>query len=196
MISPNECIQTLEKNLGKHRRQHSLAVAEQAVRLAKRYGVDPDRARIAGLLHDVVKDFPKETMREMLTDWQVPIDDVTARSPQLWHAVLGAVYAERVLSVQDEEILSAIRYHTTGKAGMTIFEKVIYVADYTSDDRDYPDAPKMRKIADADLDAALREALRYTLQKLAGQRLPVHPDSVSAYNMYVIPDPPPALRLK
>ncbi len=195
MISRKECEKALHETLGKGRRQHSLCVAEQAVRLARRYGADPERAEIAGLLHDVAKEFPFAEKQRLVQEFGVYLDDVTRRLPTLWHAVLGAAYAKRRLGVQEPDILSAIRYHTTGRAGMTLLEKVVYIADYTSADRTYPDADNMRRIVEADLDAALREALRYTLLKQIEGRLPVHPDSLAAYNERIVSDPPPSLRL-
>ena len=195
MISRTECEKVLHDTLGKGRRRHSLCVAEQAVRLARRYGADPEQAEIAGLLHDVAKEFSIEQKQRLLREFGVYLDDVTRRLPTLWHAVLGAAYAKQRLGVREPEVLSAIRYHTTGRAGMTLLEKVIYIADYTSADRTYPDADNMRRIVEEDLDAALREALRYTLLKQVESRQPVHPDSLAAYNELIIPDPPPSLRL-
>lgn len=195
MITAEECRKAISETLGKSRLRHSLAVAEQAMRLAKRYGCDPAKAEIAGLLHDVAKDFPPERKLTEMARLGVSMDEVTRRSPQLWHAVLGAAWAERELNVTDAEILGGIRYHTTARAGMSRFEQIIYIADYTSADRDYPDAAKMRRIVDTDIDAATREALRYTIAKLAERRLPVHPDSLAAYNEFIIPDPPQAIKL-
>ena len=195
MIQRETCLELIGRTLGKKRRFHSVCVAQQAVRLARLYGADPEKAEIAGLLHDVMKEYPRERTLEELSRRGVRVDPVTAELPQLWHAVLGEAYIRQELGETDRELLRAVRYHTTGCAGMTLFEEIIYLADFTSSDRDYPDADKMRRIVDRSLDAAFREALRFTIMKFSEMRQPIHPDSLSAYNEVLTRNPPPELRL-
>lgn len=195
MIQRETCLNVIGRTLGKDRRYHSVCVAKQAVHLARLYGVDPEKAEIAGLLHDVMKEFPKA---QTLAEFQrrgITLDAITVSEPQLWHAVLGEAYIRQELGEQDPELLRAVRYHTTGCAGMSVLEEIIYLADFTSSDRQYPDAEKMRGIVDQNLDAAFREALRYTIITFADKRRPLHPDSLAAYNEVLTRNPPPELRL-
>ena len=99
---------------------------------------------------------------------------------------MGAAYIEKVLGVTDLEVLTAVRYHTTGRAGMSLLEKVIFVADFTSADRDYPGVDRMRKKADADLDAAILEGTAFTIGELLDGGWAVHPDTVNLYNETVL----------
>ena len=106
-------------------------------------------------------------------------------SPQLWHAPAGAEYARKELGIHDEEILLAVRYHTTGRAGMGLMEKILFVADLTSDDREYPGARELQELARNNLDAVVEEGLAFTIRDLSQHRRPVHLDTVRAYNEIV-----------
>ena len=112
--------------------------------------------------------------------WGLTFSVYEEHAPKLWHAVTGAIYVQRVLRVDDEDIRNAIRYHTTGRAGMSLLEKIIYVADCTSEERDYKGVDKIRKAADSSLEAAMEEALASSLQDRLDDRTPMHPDTVGA----------------
>lgn len=185
MITPEECIPLLQSLLKPSRFRHSLGVAKEAVLLATLYGADPEKARLAGLLHDLAKNRSEQESLLWAEEFGISFDPVTQRSHTLWHAPLAAAYAEKKLGVSDPDLLSAIRYHTTGRAGMSQLEKVVYLADYTSEDRSYPDAEYLRKLARKDLHAGLHFALEYTICKLVQDKKPVHPDTLFAYNELV-----------
>lgn len=185
MITPEECKILLSRYLKKSRYQHSLAVSEQAVYLASLYGVDEGKAQIAGLLHDIAKNLSQEQSEDWVKQFQIVFDPITQRSPTLWHAVLGEGYCKYGLSISDEEILAAIRYHTTGRAQMSKLEKIVYLADYTSADRTFPDAKLLRQMVKKDLEGAMLFALEYTICSLAKNHSPIHPDSICAYNELV-----------
>lgn len=106
--------------------------------------------------------------------------------PKLWHARAGAVFIERVLGVGDPDILAAVRYHTTGRAEMSRLETVLYLADFTSSDRDYPDVDVLRRLSDEDLDRAMAYALSYTIRDLVEKNRAVHPDTLACYNDVVL----------
>lgn len=175
-------IEIIRGRLSKKRFEHSLAVADEAYRLAVRYGADPDKARTAGILHDILKDDSPETQLQILKDFGILMSDVERGAKKLWHAMAGSVFIERVLGLQDEEIVQAVRYHTTAKAGMTTLEKVLYLADFTSADRDYEDVDEMRRLVDIGMVPAMKYALRYTITELVERGVPVHPDTLAAYN--------------
>ncbi len=175
-------IEIIRTRLSDYRFRHSLCVAEEARRLALRYGADPDKAYTAGILHDIMKDTPKDTQQQLLEQYGAALDLVEENSPTLWHARSGEVFLRHVLGVTDEEILRAVRYHTTGRTGMTLLEQVLFVADFTSADRDYPDVDVMRRYADQSLEAAMLYGVAYTIQDLVGADRAVHPDTVALYN--------------
>ncbi|MBQ3093795.1 MAG: nicotinate-nucleotide adenylyltransferase [Clostridia bacterium] len=172
----------IQARLTPERYRHSLAVADEAKRLAPTLGADPDKAYTAGLLHDILKNTNPDLQLQILDDFDILLDDVEASSKKLWHARSGAVFIEKVLGVTDEEILSAVRYHTTAKAAMRPLELTLYLADFTSADRDYDDVDVMRRLVDTDVAKAMRYALAYTIRDLAAKNAPIHPDTVAAYN--------------
>ena len=176
----------LQTRLNDKRYIHSLNVAAAAVLLAKRFGADEDKAYVAGLLHDITKNETDENQLQILQSGGIILTDTQKNNPKLWHAMSGACYLRTELNITDEEILGAVRYHTTGKAGMTLLEKVIYIADYISAERDYPDADVMRRLSSIRLEDAALYSLQYTLQTLSKKQLPIHPDSLAFYNELVI----------
>ena len=179
-------IDIIRTRLTDYRFRHSLCVAEEARRLAQRYGGDPDRAYTAGILHDIMKDTDRATQWQMMEQYGVALDPVEQKSPTLWHARSGEVFLRHILGVTDEEILRAVRYHTTGRAGMTLLEKILFVADFTSADRNYPDVDVMRRHAEDSLDGAILYGVAYTIRDLVDQSRAVHPDTVALYNDIVL----------
>ena len=101
---------------------------------------------------------------------------------KLWHAISGAIYIKYLLNIDDEEIYDAVRYHTTAKAKMPLMSKILYLADYTSRDRDYEDVDVMRKLVDISIEDAMKYALKYTIKDLVDLNRVVHPDTFAAYN--------------
>ncbi len=183
--SPNEqYCRILRGRLTPKRYRHSLAVAKQAEHLAHLYGADPDKAYTAGLLHDILKDTDGDSQLQIFADFGILLDTVEQQSPKLWHAHAGAVFLEHILGITDPQILLPVRYHTTGRAGMSTAEVVLYLADFTSEDRDFPDVEVIRELAERDADEAMRYALAYTIEDLHAQGLPVHPDTLSCYEEY------------
>lgn len=172
----------VKKHLTPERFFHSQCVAREAEKLAERYGADREKARLAGILHDVMKDTPKEEQLKKLRGFGILLSKTEMANPKLWHAICGAAYAKNVLLVEDEEILGAIRWHTSGKRDMTLLEKVLFVADYVSQDRTYPGVEQIRRYAYDRLEKTIVEGVEFTVRELMEQRLPVAPESVEAYN--------------
>ena len=129
----------LKSRLKEKRYNHSLCVADEAKRLALKYGADPDKAYLAGLLHDITKNSEEKEHFDLFSQYGVVLSPIEKSSQKLWHAMSGSLYVKNILNIDDEEILSAIRYHTTAKEDMSLFEKILYLADFTSLDRDYTD---------------------------------------------------------
>ena len=172
----------VKTHLTERRFYHSQCVAEEAARLARRYGADVEKARLAGILHDIMKDTAPEEQLKILTDSGIILTDAQRRNRKLWHALSGAVYLREKLGIEDREIVEAVECHTSGKGNMTLLDKVLFVADYISADRDYPGVEEMRRLADQSLEEAMVEGIRYTVDELMGQNLPVAAESIEAYN--------------
>ena len=118
-------ISLLKERLKETRFQHSLNVADAAVMLAKKFGADEDKAYLAGLLHDITKNETDENQLQIMESGGIILSKTQRENPKLWHAMSGMVYLRDVLGITDEEVLGAVRWHTTGKAGMTLLEKVV-----------------------------------------------------------------------
>lgn len=172
----------LKQRLKEKRYIHSLAVADEAKRLALKYGADSEKAYLAGLVHDITKNASVEEQLLFFDEFGIMLDDISKNSEKLWHAVSGAGYVEKVLGITDKDILDAIRYHTTARENMEILEKVLYLADFTSRDRDYSDVDVMRRLVDISLEDAMEYALSYTINELVEKKKQIHPDTLSAYN--------------
>lgn len=177
-----EFFEIIKTRLTPKRLYHSICVAEKAKHLAEKYGADPEKAYTTGLVHDIMKNEPVEKMLELIEgDGQVLTDSEKAITVTL-HAIAGEIYLRKKLNVADGEILSAVRWHTTGKEDMSLFEKVIYVADLVSEDREYPDAVQVRQLAEENLDKALLRGLSFTIEDNAKKHRLIHTDTVKAYN--------------
>lgn len=173
----DELIMKMDSLLSPHRVAHVKNVAKTAVRLAQIYGADMDKAYIAGLLHDCAKYLDDDQMLEAAKEHNIELEEIEKTSIQLVHAKVGAVFAKEIYGIEDEDIINAIRYHTTGRPEMSLLEKIIYVADYIEPGRkrmaDDPNAVKMleraRSYATLDLDYALRYILKETYDYLVRQ---------------------------
>lgn len=176
----------LKKRLIEKRYLHSLAVADEAVRLASMYGADKGKAYLAGLLHDITKNASDEEHLNIFSTFGIILTDIEKNATKLWHAMSGAAYIKYVLMIDDEEIIDAVRYHTTAKADLSLLSKVLYLADYTSADRDYDDVEVIRGLVNKSLDSAYLYALKYTITDLASRGKALHPDTVAAYNQTVL----------
>lgn len=186
MDRDEQFIEIIRGRLTPSRFHHSLAVADQAEKLAALYGADPKKARTAGILHDILKDAAGEEQLQILRDFGILLDSVERVAPKLWHAKAGAAFLEHILGIEDRELLDAVRYHTTARAGMTPLERVLYLADFTSADRDYPDVDVLRALVLKDEREAMIYALDYSIRELLDKQAAVHPDTFAAYNEYRI----------
>lgn len=159
----HEVQRALEKRLKPGRYQHTLGVADTAKRLAERYGVDPQRAYLAGLLHDCAKWMRYEDMAALVKDGVPDLSEDELKTEPVLHAPAGMLVAQRDYGVRDPEILSAIRKHTLGGAGMTALEKLIYVSDFVEPNRKpFPGLAEAQALAESDLNAAARLCARLT----------------------------------
>lgn len=175
----------IKERLSKKRFHHSMNVAEACHKLAEHYGADVKRCYLAGLLHDIMKEDSSAKQRKYTLESGMFPDTAEVEIPQLWHAVAGAVYVRDKLDIDDEEILSAIRFHTIGCARMTLLEKIVYLGDMISEDRDYKDIDKFRKFCYDDINVAMSVALIYNMESVCRKcgRIPRY--TAEAYNYYL-----------
>lgn len=160
---------SLKKKLTKTRYEHTLGVEYTSASLAMCYGMDLLKAELAGLLHDCAKQeaLTGKDMLELCRKYNISVTPVEEADPYLLHGKLGAYFCEHEYGITDEEILSSIRFHTTGRPGMTLLEKIIYVADYIEPQRDKaPRLDKLRRLAFFDLDEAVYQITKDTLEYL------------------------------
>ena len=179
MLSDTETRTRLRRMISHKRYLHSLGVEKMARELASRYAVDPERAGLAGLLHDCGKDLRKETqvvLSELIEQYTTGSDDA------LTHADLGAEIAQSVFEVTDQEILSAIRKHTLGGAGMTDMEKIIYLADFIEPGRRFPGMIAIKEAVFCNLNDGILEASKQTIRYLLDKDAPIHTDVVAMRN--------------
>lgn len=173
----------LKKELDAQRYTHTLGVEETARQMALLFGEDPQKAALAGLLHDCAKCM---TLTQMVKAAKgVPLDPVMKESKALMHAVAGMCVAKNVYGVDDSDVLGAIRWHTTGHAGMTRLEKIIYLADMIEPSRKpYPGLEEIRALCWKDLDLAMHTALAMSLEHVVSQGKTLHPDTLAALREY------------
>ena len=168
--------------LSDKRYEHTINVKKMAVKLAKRYGADEEKAALAAILHDSAKEISKDEMREIMRQYPQYAEGGESRPTLVWHGICASILARTQWGVEDEAILSAIACHTAGKPGMSKLDKIVYLADMTSAERDWPGVNKLRKLELKDLDAAMLAALKQTNDFVLSQGKPLDPVSKAAYD--------------
>ena len=164
----------------KHKRiPHVLGTEQEAIRLAERYGADVEKARVAALLHDCTKKLSMEEQLVLCRQYGIALDELEQKALKLLHAKTGAAIARDVFGV-DDEIYRAIWWHTTGHAGMTLLEKIMYLADYIEPTRDFPGVEELRRACYEDLDKGLLMGLEMTVREMEDMGNPVHRATLEA----------------
>ena len=175
-------IRYLEDHVKPKRLRHSLGVAQTAVKLAVKYGADPVKAEIAGLLHDCSKGLSYPEMIDTARKSGMEPDIYQLHSPELPHPYVSAYLARRDLGVEDEEVLCAIRRHMCGHPEMTVLDAVVNLADYIEPTRSYPDVDEMRAMAEGSLFDTLCECLGRTMILTIRSGDVTHPDTLLTWN--------------
>ena len=176
----------IKAKLSKKRFTHSVNVARAAYMLAEKWGADPDKAYLAGLLHDCCKELPFPEQEELMRGGPFEVSEIEWASKPVWHGIAAASFMHAELGIDDMEILGAARWHTVAHAGMTKLEEVVYMADLISADRTYRDVDHFRKLAHTDLQQAMLEALQYAINSLMKKGTPLPVCTAEAYNYYVL----------
>ncbi len=172
----------LKATLSEKRYIHSLNVAETAVKMAGHYGADEKKTYLAGLLHDCGKFLKGDMAREYVKSIGYEPDEIEWAQPGLLHAIIGEHLARKEYGITDPEILGAIRWHNTGKAGMTLVEKIIYIADYIEPGRKFDGVEAMREEAFRDLDRCVVLCADSTIRYVLDHEHLLHPRTVETRN--------------
>ena len=183
------CMKDLKKAMKKHmdesRYEHTLGVMYTCAFLAMRYVYDMEKAMLAGLMHDCAKCMPNAKKLKTAEKNHLEITDLERKNPFMLHAKLGALLAKKKYDIDDEEILSAIRWHTTGRPDMSLLDKIVYVSDYIEPKRDKaPNLPKIRQLAFMDIDQALLQILEDTLGYLGDSTDDIDSMTKKTYDYY------------
>ncbi len=179
---PEQGRQLMKEMLEDELYRHCLGVAETAQALAKRYGSDPGKAYIAGMVHDYGKRYSSKELLQKAEEHKLPLDWITLCQGKLLHAPVGAVLIEKELGICDSEILGAVAYHTTGRVGMTLLEKIIYLADYIEPGRVFQGVETIREAAKENFNSAQLLAVNTAIRSILERDLMLHPRSVDYRN--------------
>ncbi len=177
-----EYTEILRGRLTERRFLHSLNVADSAKELAEIYGCDPVKAYTAGLIHDCCKDEPAGLQLSYMLGNGAELTECEINTAKLYHAICGSIYVQKEFGIDDVEIINAVRYHTTGRKNMSLLEKIVFIADFISAERDYNGVDIMREKAKRSLDEAIVEGLSFTIKDLIDAGRIVHTDTLDAYN--------------
>lgn len=177
-----ECKNIIRGRLTPVRFFHSCMVSNEAMSLAQRYAADKKAAGIAGMLHDITKDTPADIQLQILEKNCIILDEVEKTTAKLLHAISAQALLSTEYGIDDQDILNAIRYHTTARAGMSTLEKIIYLADFVSHDRHFEGINELRHEAYTSLESGMKSALGYTINELIAKSNKIHVDTVKAWN--------------
>lgn len=183
-ISRDDLLLRIQEMVPEKRYQHMLGVEAASIELAKNNGVDPEKAGLAGLLHDYAKKLSDQDFLDLIDKYHLD-PSLKNWGNNVWHGMVGIYKIKEDLGLQDEEILRAIEIHTVGSDNMTTLDKIIYVADYIEENRDFPGVDQAREIAKKSLDQAVAFETSRTVAHLANKGIPIYPQTIETYNATV-----------
>lgn len=176
----NRIIEYIEQHLTEKRLKHTYSVAEEAVKLAKRYRIDEKKAELAALFHDMARSASEEKLDMYVEQFGLP--ESLIGNVNLSHGKVAAEIMRREYNIEDNDIINAVSFHTTGRAGMSTLEKIVFLADAIEPRRNYPAVDEMRKAAYIDLDEACILSLERTVQYVKSQGQYLDHDTINALN--------------
>ncbi|RXZ77208.1 HD domain-containing protein [Paenibacillaceae bacterium] len=174
-------IADVKRQMPERRWIHTQGVMDTAMLLAERFGANAEHAELAAILHDVAKYWPVDQMAAAIRE-EAKYSDILDYDKELWHAHAGAYVAERDYGVANTDVLNAIRYHTSGRVGMSLLEKVVWLADLIEPGREFPTVNKIREIAEHSLEQALVAGFDTTIVFLIEKRKRIYPLTIKARN--------------
>ncbi|SDK52862.1 bis(5'-nucleosyl)-tetraphosphatase (symmetrical) YqeK [Sediminibacillus albus] len=177
----SEALAIVEPQLNKARFEHTIRVTDTALELAKKYGGKLKTVELAAIFHDYAKYRNRAEMQRWIETEPLP-KDLLDYHHELWHGPVGALLVKREAGIENEDVLSAIRWHTTGRAAMSHIEKLVFLADYIEPGRDFPGVDQVRDAAKQDLDFACWMVSKNTITYLISKNQRIYPDTFHAYN--------------
>lgn len=178
-------LEKVSSQMSDKRFAHVLRVEEMALELCELYRGNPEKVSIAALTHDYAKERPDDEMIQVIKESKLS-DELISYGNAIWHGVAGAELVRDELGITDEDILNAIRCHTTGAKEMSLLAKIIYVADYVERGRDFPVVTEARELALSNLDEAVAFETKHTLLYLVKQEALIYPKTLETYNHWVV----------
>ena len=185
MLTVEEIKEYLKENLKESRYKHTLGVRETAVKLAELNGASIEKAEIAALAHDVAKNLSIEEMLDIINKNNIVLSNVEKDNMSLWHSIIAPAVAQEKLKISDEEILDAIRWHTTGKEDMSVLAKIIYIADMIEPGRSFEGLEEIRKETFENLDKGVYTGLTHSIKFLLSKDLLIDENTIKARNYFL-----------
>lgn len=185
MLNNDYIKEELEKEVSKKRFIHSIGVAKTAVKLAKNYGINSEKAKIAGLLHDFTKDWTSDKLGRIIIESDELTDDVLEYSKDLWHGPVASIIIQDKFGITDNDIIMAVRYHTSGRRNMTLLEKIICLADYIEPNRDFNGVDKIRELSKKNINEALLCSFDGSIEYLIKKGVKIYPLTLEARNCLI-----------
>lgn len=183
-VSRSDLIDNLKKELKTKRFEHVLRVEEKAIELAHKYHYDDiEKISIAALMHDHCKDLPEDQMYQMASHFS-PYEPLKLGNVAIWHGLAAAQLARTEYNIKETDIINAISEHTIGAKEMTLLSKILFVADYIEDGRDFKGVEKARDLAEKDLDKAVFYKMSQTIKYLVEKHQHIYIESVVVYNYW------------
>lgn len=182
MWDEKQILQYLNLKLNAQRFQHSLRVKDTSIALAKIYNINEEKARIAGLVHDCAKNLKNNEINDFLEKNGYNIDEMFKNNSNILHGLIGSIIAENIMNITDRDVLNAIAFHTTGRANMSMLEKIIYLADYIEPMRNFNGVEILRTLAYENLDEALLLSFNNTIKYVIDKGDFIHKDTIEARN--------------
>ncbi|SJZ46176.1 putative HD superfamily hydrolase of NAD metabolism [Pilibacter termitis] len=179
-----ELLKRVNSVMSEKRFRHVLGVEKAAFHLAEKYGEELEKTSIAALVHDYAKEKSDDEMIALIRESAID-NKILPFGNNIWHGIAGVEVITRELAIDNEEILQAVRVHTTASSQMSLLDKIIFVADYIEENRTFPLVEEARKIAEENLDFAVKFELIHTLEHLIAQNAKIYPQTIEAYNTWV-----------
>jgi predicted HD superfamily hydrolase involved in NAD metabolism len=180
-MNREDIIISVSSGMPERRWIHTLGVMSTARQLAQQYGEDPDRAELAAIIHDVAKFWPVEQQRNYIIQHELDLE-LLQYNKELWHAEIGAHLTWAQYGIDDQGIIDAIRYHTSGRADMSKIEKIVWLADYIEPNRNFPGVEEARKLAETSLEESILFGLNATIIVLIEKNRVIYPCTLAARN--------------
>ncbi|MBN1047613.1 bis(5'-nucleosyl)-tetraphosphatase (symmetrical) YqeK [Clostridium botulinum] len=186
MLSIEEIKLYLKENLNSNRYNHTLGVVETARKLAEVNKISIEKAEIAALAHDVAKNLSLQKMQSIIEKNNIELTNTEKENSNLWHSIIAPIEARNKLKINDEDILDAVRWHTTGKENMSILTKIIYIADMIEPGRDFPGVEKIRQTTFENLDEGVLLGLTESMKDLLNRNLIIDLNTIKARNYFLL----------